>query len=246
MTDDMDKLSRIEAFVEGTLSQKDRDAMEAQRRDDPVLDAAIYEFEQIREGIVEAGKEELRQKIREWEASESARSDAGSSSLRKAAAVLIVVGCAAGLYTLLQNTGRNSLESDALEMFTPYPNVTAERGSTPANVTDSIFMLYEDGQYDQIIEMFENQRPYGNDLEGLRDFYLAESFIAGGRYLAAADILSEFDDRSHALYEVARFHHALALILAEKYEEAEDKLEIIRSEKGPYRAQAETLLKQME
>lgn len=245
MTDDMHRLSRIEAYIEGTLPEEERIAMEKERKDDPVLDAAIEEFELIRDGIEEAGKEEFRQKIREWEDRERNRKNSGPSFMRAAATVLVIFGCAAGLYLLLQNSG-DSLESRARDMFTPYPSVTGERGAAPVNVEDSIFMLYEAGQFKLITELFENNRPEGDDLDGLRDFYLAESFIAEGRYLSAVDILSEFDDRRHALFEVARFHHALALILAGKTAEAERTLEIIRSEKGLYREKAEILLEQME
>ncbi|MCA1752255.1 MAG: hypothetical protein LC670_10780 [Flavobacteriales bacterium] len=244
MTEDTNKLSRIEAFVEGTLPEKERAAVEKERLENPVLDAAIEEFELIRDGIVEAGKEELRQKIREWEAKERSGNHSRQSFTRIAAAILVILGCTAGLYTLLQNDG-NSLENQALNMFSPYPSVISERGTAPVNAEDSIFMLYEEGRFEQITLMFENKRPEGDDMEGLRDFYLAESFIAEGRYFAAIDILSEFDDRNHALFEVARFHHALALILAGKTVEAEKKLEIIRSEKGLYREKAETLFRQI-
>lgn len=245
MTNDMHRMSRIEAFIEGTLSREEHAAMEEERRADPALNAAIEEFELIRDGIVEAGKEELRQKIREWEDRERDRKKSEFSFARIAATILVVLGSAAGLYILMQNS-ENSLESQALEMFSPYPSVTGERGTGPATIEDSIFILYEAGRFEEITFMFENKRPEGNDLEGLRDFYLAESFIAEGRYLAAIDILSEFDNRDHALYEVARFHYALALILAGKNDEAENKLRIIHSEKGIYREKAEILLEQME
>lgn len=235
------ELSRIEAYTLRTLPEAERRKMDAEREKNPELDAAIREFEALKAGIDEAGRAALRKKIRDWEAKAQKR-DSGSktSILSVAATAAVILGCAAGLYFLMpQGEGITGAASD---MFTPYPGIKTERGSAPASETDSLLLFYEAGNYSQVVEMFESRQPDGNDLEGLRDFYLAESFIAEGRYKDAADLLADFDDRTHALFEVARFHYALALILSERNREAKNTLRLIASEHGLYREKAEELL----
>lgn len=245
MSSDHRELSRIEAYTLGTLPEKERRLMDAAREKDAELDAAIREFEEIKAGIDEAGKAELRKKIRSWE-EKTRKQEPGTRipGLRIAAAAAVIIGCVAGLYFLLPQ--EDSYTGTAYDMFTPYPGVNTERGSTPASALDSLFIYYEAGNYSAVVQMFENRRNSGDDLEGLRDFYLAESFIAEGRFKDAASLLADFDDREHALFEVARFHYALALILSDRKREGQNTLRLIATEDGPYQEKAEQLLARIE
>ncbi len=241
MSADHSALSRIEAYTLGTLPEAERRLMDAEREKDAELDAAIREFEEIKAGIEEAGKAELREKIRSWE--EKARErEPGSRvpGIRIAAAAAVFIGCVAGLYFLLPQNG--GVEETAYEMFSPYPGVITERSGSPASAEDSLFTYYAAGNYAAVVRMFESRQSFGDDLEGLRDFYLAESFIAEGRYKDAANLLADFDDGEHALFEVARFHYALALILSDRKNEARNTLRLIATEDGLYREKAEELL----
>ena len=110
---------------------------------------------------------------------------------------------------------------------------------------DSILDLYEAGDYGAAAKGFTTSSRPASESADMWDFYKAESLIASGEFVKGADILSAFADRGHALFETARFHRALALVMAGEKQEAEDLLTLIAMEKGPFREKANAVLEDL-
>lgn len=241
MNEISEHLPLIEAYLEGSLSLKDRKAVEERRANEPAFDAAIIEFQQIKQAIEIEGQRKMRSKIGAWE--QNARKD--NSSYRRvfsmAAAVLVILGLGLLLVNLLWRSGPEP-EQLAASMFDPYPNVMGERNAGIMEAIDSLLMHYEAGQYQIVLESFKGRMDEDADNPTMMTFYMGESYLATNNFAEAAKTLGQFTDRDNALYETARFHTALALVLKGDRTEAERALTFIFAEKGPYREKAEDLL----
>lgn len=241
MNEFSEHLPMIEAYLEGSLSLKDRKAVEERRANEPAFDAAIIEFERIKQAIEIEGQRKMRLKIGAWE--QDARKD--NSSYRRAfsmaAAVLVILGLGLLLVNLLWRSEPEP-EQLAASMFDPYPSMVGERNAGSMEAIDSLLMHYEAGQYQMVLESFEGRMEEGMNQPNMMSFYMGESYLATNNFAEAAVALGQFTDRDNALFETARFHTALALVLNGDRAEAEKALTIIFAEKGPYREKAEDLL----
>lgn len=241
MNEFSEHLPLIEAYLEGSLSLKDRKVVEERRANEPAFDAAIIEFQQIKQAIEMDGQRKMRAKIGAWE--QNARKD--NSSYRRlfsmAAAVLVILGVGFLLVNLLWSSEPEP-EQLAASMFDPYPSVMGERNAGSMEAIDSLLMHYEAGQYQTVVESFEGRMQDDMNHPTMVSFYMGESYLATNNFAEAAEALGQFTDRDNALFETARFHAALALMLNGDRAEAEKALTLIFAEKGPYREKAEDLL----
>jgi hypothetical protein len=234
----------IEAYLEGHLSESDKANFDTRRGDDPVLNAAILEFETIRRGIEAQGKHALRQKISIWETGIKRKEK--RIYLFRWAAVFVGLAVAGLVIGTLLWPGENDTKQLAQSYFEPYPALFAERNHGAMNTVDSLLYLYNKGSYGAAVKLIEGKRINESEEAQLIRFYLGESALASKDYKLAINSLAGFGDRENALFEVARFHHALALLLQGESIQAQNALQIIHTEKGPYRLKAGEILIQLE
>lgn len=244
---DLNTWERLEAYLDGRLEKNDIEKLEKEIAAQPALQKTLEELRALKAGIDQAGQKHMREKIARWEA-EAARNQKASRKstyLKWAAALLVLITGGYFLYHTLAEGDPEKKESLAESLFSPYPNLRAERGAAEDAMIDSILLLYDAGDYAAAARGFTAQTKPASEPADMWDFYKAESLIASGEFVQGADILSSFTDRSHALFETARFHRAIALVMADEIDEAEDLLTLIALEKGPFRTQADALLSEL-
>jgi hypothetical protein len=243
MTKNPDILETIEAFVEGKLKPEERIAFEQKCLANPELSAFVDEYRLLRIGMEEVSRNDLRAKLRSWDEA-LVQKDKIAFSFFKIAAAVFCIAIIGLIIALLLNKQDQEASKIAQTYFIPYPNMMGERNAAASSAVDSLLHLYDKGQFNEVVEEFETRiKADGADEGALMRFYLGESLLAAGEYQRAAEVLETFSERENALFDVARFHRALALTMAGDDDKARRALYIIHAEKGPYREKAGELLK---
>lgn len=237
----------MEAYVEGKLSEADRKHFEESYSQDNELQEALKDFRAMKAGIEKLGQVQMRKKIAAWETEAANQKGAHTKFVlfKWAAAILLVVAGTWIAHQYLSHREAQPEPSLAESLFSPYPSLRAERSDGQQSLMDSLLFLYDSGDFAGAAKGFSYLERPASEAPDTWDFYLAESLISSGNYIKGADILSAFQDRSHAFYETARFHRALALVMAGEGEEAEDVLTMIAMEKGPFREKALAVLEDL-
>lgn len=127
------------------------------------------------------------------------------------------------------------------QYYEAYPNVVAPltKGEEAGSDRDRAFQLYELGEYQQALSVFESLRQ-----EEEKIFYQGLTYLALGRPQQAAPLLSLTSNNKTSSYrQAAQWYFALAALKMEKLEACRHKLkQIVQEEAHPYADLAAALL----
>ena len=246
---DNEMTALIMAYIEDLLPQDERQKIELRRKQDPAFDVAVVEFINLKKGLEEIGKAELKEKIKQWETEQMEKNSSNYYTLRIAAGFIILL-LAGFVAVVLMRPDPPAFDQIAEAQFEPYPNMITTRGLDVDAQLRALLNHYDQGDYNALLEAVDYptllEKKSLEEKEEFQLFYVAEAQMALGHHYKASDLYLYFDSRDHAFFEVARFHRALALLLAQEMTEARNLLVQISAEKGAYREQATLLLRELD
>lgn len=153
----------------------------------------------------------------------------GSGSWIKLAAAILIIALVAAVVWMTMFKG-NKTDLLAQELNSPYPLSTLERGASDANEG---FEFYLKGEYKNAIAKFE-----GVEGDASVAFYNGLSNLYSGDYDRAVTLLGSQLLEGSRYREQAGWYRSLALIKAERIDEARESLKKISSDVGHYKSEA--------
>lgn len=237
---------QIEGYLNGTLTQSEREAFETMLARDPEIAGKVKDLVAIDEGLKAVGMEEFRQDLKQWEGElKQVHTPAigWKRYIAVAAVVTLIVLPAIYLFTIKKPTS----EELFLAYYQPYEEMVTTRG----NPTDSLGMLLADGvdaysrgdyrQCTDLLESYLEQRPNAHRVA----LYLgiAQMEIDQQQSAEASFQLAQEDP---VFRQQAQWYQALSYLKFNKSEKARAILQAISENGAHYRhAEAAQLLKEL-
>ncbi len=236
-------MERIDRFIDGTLTEEEREQFEAMMQTDPELKAEVELHRDIKVGAQAYFDQELKDKLAAVDEDPSFRSAEGNQvsfrlwrTLGVAASVVLLVGLA---YIFL-NPSTNP-EELYLSYYQPYPNIVNPLERSQNNLPDDGMSNYEQGNYQKAVEVFD-QELSGNPQSDFRLFYQALSFLEIGEAEKAIGNLQQLQGSvSSDLYLPAQWYLALAHLKNADTQAAKAQLLKLIQNGGDYQSRAREL-----
>lgn len=236
-----EELKLLDGYLENSLSEAERLAVEERLRTEADLQAKLQELRTLRDGLVQYGRKQTLEKLRELEATqpEIEKSVWQNRWLQMAAAVS-VLAVASFLLWPAKNTSIYSAS-----YFEPYPNVVmpSVRGvaSQDSTIKHQAYRAYDLGDYKKAVALFEAlEKPD----EGVL-LYLGNSYLAMGDAKHAMNAFQQLTVNYDVFDEQAEWYIAVCYLKLENRPEAIRMLGQIASKTGTYQERAETILKKL-
>ena len=238
----------IEDYLLGLLGPEEKQHFE-QRKADVDFQKELEVMQDLELVFQKSGREALKSHFGKLEANRAvAKAGKASGGARRvlprflpiAAAALLLLGV---MWWLGQ---RSSVDQQALftEYFQPYPNLAAPilKGENPKDKRTEAFQLYEIGDYENALTIFESL-----EAEEEKLFYQAVSYLALDRPNQAAPILKELSGNASTDYrQAAEWYFLLAAIRMGQVDSVKSKIEEISKDKAhPFYSKAHQLRQQL-
>lgn len=240
-------LKRIESYLKGTMNPEEKQAFEKELASDEDLRTSLEEYRLSYKYIEELGRLDLKDRLREIDASMVKDSETGKVIplwVKRALQVAAVALVAFGLFRVFGPSPSLTTDEAFSEYFNTYnsPGVLRDTNASQTLHWQKGVEFYDNGRFDEAIKEFEH--PEAGIPNYLRSFYLGVSYLsqevpAPGRALDAFDAVLETEND---YMEQARWYKALSLIGLKRIEEARTILKDIVSSGAYNKAQAEKLL----
>jgi tetratricopeptide (TPR) repeat protein len=221
----------IRRYYTNELSPSERIEVELRQQEDSEFASMMINFQETRDGIRLARKQELKDRLRALESEKKPRK---FMLVAVAAALVMLIGVGA-VVALLLNEG--TVDADALyaEYYEPYPNVYAPitRDVEAKSDLEKAFAHYEQGDYEKALSGFEEELKVTDNPDVL--FYKAIALIQLGKSDDARNVLSSIQFEESSYQPQILWYEALLLIQKEELTEAKSKLTTLDELKSGYK-----------
>lgn len=251
----MEKLERIEQYLEGKLPQAEQEALEAEMKADPALQKEVASVRDLIRGIERAEEKAFAQQLKAWEGKIQAEKSKPKGKirmlrsqnrlLRMAAAFMILI---AVVFLLLPG------ESDPQELFAqhfqPYPDKLTTMGEGPVELDQDLakqaMASYNAGAYAEALPLLQSLRQQAPDISLLK-LYLGIAALQSGQQELARQSLASLAESNTAYQAEAQWYLALSYLKAGEASAAQEQLQAIgQNANSPYQPQARKVLKALE
>ena len=233
----------VKNYVNGTLSQEHREQIEAQLAEDPTYAHEFNQLKEIVESITLFHHGELKKKLQSEDRSTKDKSHSGFSSRRwLAMAASLVLIAVSGYFLFFSDPSPQEVYED---FYQPYYNVlsTGERGPDQAEL-DAVG-LYEQGRYQEALEVFEQQIVEEPDNSALI-FYQGLNYLALEQSdQAIGNLQAVIDQSGGVLTQPAQWYLGLAYLQKGDLENARSVFETLLAESGAYQQEASDILQKL-
>lgn len=204
-------MALMEKYLNGDLSGEELRGFEEQLKADKTLQQRLKTLSDLKEGIVQAGRKDLLNEIKQWEENEMPIARVipiWKQSWSVGIAAVLVIGITAILLWPLSENNNELFEN----YFAPYPNVimpTVRGGEV--NDTSTIqkaYRAYDEGNYTEAAQFFESLPV--KDAGAL--FYLGNSYLVIHEPEKAIQVLEKLVNEHHQLNEEAKWYLGLAYL----------------------------------
>lgn len=235
----------IEQYLQGSLDAEGEQVW-ASRKSDLDVQKELAVQQDLRMAFRAEGREQLKTRFQQLEIERTELGAKGKELVPKlpwaglltiAASILLLLGA---LWWL---NGSEPLSSHAAftQYYEAYPNLVAPvtKGGEPVEGGDRAFQLYEIGEYERALSIFE-----ALPQEEAKMFYQGLTYIALNRPQQAAPLLSLISTNKTSSYrQTAQWYFALTTLQMDKMEACRHKLkQILEDAEHPYFEVAKKLL----
>jgi anti-sigma-K factor RskA len=232
----------IEAYVKGTLSERERADFEKRQAEDPEFASAVEDYALIMKEINTSQAQHFAQKLKTWD-DEIADRETRVIPLRRilaiAATVLITVLAGGYLFSRYGATTRDNQQLFTA-YFKPYPDAISQRSAEPGPLEQGM-ALYNQGDYVHAIPLLKTY--IENNPHRDATCYLGISYLATDQTSDAKTIFSDLLQHEPDMYtEIAAWNLALVHLKLKENELLKTALEeIINQPTHLFRSQAKSL-----
>ncbi|WP_394748218.1 hypothetical protein [Spongiimicrobium salis] len=231
---------KIEAYLEGKLSPKDKRIFEKRIEGDAFLQKEVETHRKMKAALEDTGAIHFRAKIRsiEEKLKEEERPKRISSSWwRIAASFLLVIGVSTILWLQLRPN------PDLFQgYYSPYPVEDTMRG-TQTNILKESLQDYSNGNYNQAIPKIKKLLKEYPEKE-IYQLYLGNCFLNMGEEMQALSIFGNFPKDS-PFHEDAQWYLALTHLKLNNIPKTQAVLENLIEYQGVYEKEARSLLQKI-
>ena len=207
-------------YFEGQMDQKEKNEFESKLKSDLLLSQEYESFKYSIATVKQAGRFVLRNRLEQFE-SEIVNSGTTRSTIRKipisryigiAASIVVLIG----LFWFFSSSRSDQLYAN---YFQPYEAPTSLRGDTQATEWNSLFEVYNVGDYEVVIALLE-KKEFQPDY--LRYFYLAQCYAQLERpdFNKAIKNCNLVINSDNDYVQQAKWYKGLFLVRLEKKSEA--------------------------
>ncbi|MEM9390293.1 MAG: hypothetical protein AAGA02_07465 [Bacteroidota bacterium] len=235
MTSDMDdaRLELFDRYFRNEMSDSEVQSFEQQITKDADFKKAFEDYALLISGIELSAAGDIKSRLREQERKYSKQKKSYAPYLKIAASIIFV----AAVSFLIYNYRAQPNYQDLFEKhYVPYPNVVDPINRAEQSTEPSVFQLYENKQYEEVIERLSN----GSNSDD-EQFYLAQAQLASGNIKKAIDSFKKVNTKSR-FYQTAQWYLALCYLSTENTDLLKPSLESIIDAKGDYSKQASSIL----
>ncbi|MEM9856088.1 MAG: hypothetical protein AAF843_01955 [Bacteroidota bacterium] len=222
-------LELFDGYISSCLSPEDTKAFEERLSTDASLKKRFEEYQVIVDGIELAGVNSLKAKLAIQERKYQ-KTPFKKSLIYKIAAGLIFL--VAATFVVNQFVNQANYQELYQEYYTPYPNIIDPVSRASKSNDVSLFQLYEEQKYAEVIRALEEK-----DLSTEERFYLSQTYMAAGRFNEAFKEAEKITDSSR-FYAPAQWYMALIHLNAKDTSSLKKQLDVIISRNGDYKKRA--------
>jgi len=243
------KIELIEAYLDGTLSVKERLEFEKNLKEDPDLMKEYLFRKNINKAISEVDVLELRNKLIEIGSSENkvkrlCKYPFVFSSVAAAVILLFVIS-----WSVFFSSEVISTTEVFNTYYSKYPVLTCNRSFSDENLKDKIlvngFNSYEKGAYIEAKDYF-NQVLIMDNSNNMARFYYSICEIELNKLERSEKLLKELTYKNnHIFWEQSHWYLALVYLKQEKIEKASEIFEYICEEDMAHKTEAKKILKSL-
>ena len=232
----------VKNYVNGTLSEEQRQQIEAHIAGDPGYAHEFNQLKEIVESITLFHRGELKKKLQREDEQKTASLPARSNRRWWAMAASIVLIAVSGYLLFFIDPSPQEVYED---FYRPYYNVLSSGERSPDQTELDAVGLYEQGQYEKALEVFERQLTAEPDNWGLV-FYQGLNFLALERSEEAINNLEKVTNSSQiVLAEPAQWYLGLAYLQAGNLDQAKSVFSAIQNGTGTYQQKASEILQEL-
>ncbi|MEM6358606.1 MAG: hypothetical protein AAF731_00855 [Bacteroidota bacterium] len=234
MTSDMDdtKLELFDRYVRNELSHSEVQDFEQQLARDVDLKKAFEDYTLLISGIELSAADDLKSRLRQQEQRYLKQKGPYVVYLKIAASIILVAAVSFLTYNYRTQPNYQDL---FVKHYAPYPNVVDPINRAEQSTEISVFQLYENKQYDEVIERLAN----GSNSDD-EQFYFAQSQLAIGNIKKAIDSFKKVSTTSR-FYQTTRWYLALCYLSTQNTDLLKSSLESIVDGGGDYSKQASSI-----
>lgn len=246
----MHQIEQIEKYLGKSLESDQVQNMEERLAGDKDFAGQYEVFKTLMDGIKYAGRKELLEEIKEWDAEMGLAIPEEKPMLtikpRKwyYIAAVIVFFMVAGI--VLNNISQPSYDSLVASYYQPYHQLNnAVRGDNDhtASPIDDAFDFYDRGDYEQAILIL--QKLPSEEVTESSDFIYANALQAEKKYEEAEEIYARIIE-NNSIYKVgSQWYLALCKLALHKVKDAKVILEDVKHTNSSYASNAKSLLQEL-
>ena len=222
-------LELFDGYIADSLSLEDKSAFEQRLETDASLKKRFEEYKVIVGGIKISRANALKQKLVRQE-SKYVSTPSIKPVLYKIAATLIFV--VAATFIVNQFTSEKSYEELYQEYYSPYPNIIDPVSRSEKNNSSSLFQLYEEQKYTEVINALEDKERTEEER-----FYLSQTYMAVGQFNKALLEAHNISTNSR-FYAPSQWYIALIHLNIQDTTALTKQLDFIITAKGDYKKRA--------
>ncbi|MEZ4851393.1 MAG: hypothetical protein R3B93_22820 [Bacteroidia bacterium] len=233
----------VQKYADNLLSKEEREEFDRRIREDKTFAKQVEDYSFLLEGLNALGVEAFEAKVRQWEKEYKTQSfqrpirklyQGGLRRYYAVAAVIIMLIFPLG-FLYLNQMNQYSGEELYAQNFEPYQDLLSDRDASGQGDEDLLKAMeyYNNGFYENAVILLEAYVAIHPD-EPLPGLYLGISYLETGQIDKAMKHF-EFTSQDPDLREMAEWYTALALVKAERMDEAKTILAKIANSEIHYR-----------
>ena len=243
------KIDQIENYLEGALSEEEKNEFEASLSGDKELQKMMKGYRTLLDGIKYAGRNDLVEKIQQWESEMPGNFEAGGHAAKErnfyryfiAAVVVFFLVTTAVVYNRLDN----SYQRIVADYYTPYDILpeTSRGAKADENSFDHIYRVYDQKRYEETIDLINRM-----DVASRTDhskYVLANAYQATGRFDEAVEIYKDLVSSDNIYKSGAQWYLALCYLSKENKDLAVPLLEDLSDSNTSKSSKARAILKEI-
>jgi hypothetical protein len=253
---ELEIIERIELYLEGKLKGKELQKFEDQLKNDKQTGDLFLCYKQAIDEIQSYSRNEIKERLKlihEEVISEKIsvfRRIKNSTPLRIAAILIGFAVVSSPVYLYLSSNQQNKTEKLFYTNFTPYMNITTQRGSDDMQqrsvLQNAAMHFYNNRDYNKAIVNFEELFKSQSTPDSLVLFYYGISCLGAQQNQKAIEVFTKLSSmKSYLFYEQSKWYLALSYLQTHDKESTVRTLKEIIEEKGDNTSKALHLLEEL-
>jgi hypothetical protein len=251
----MEKLERIEQYLEGKLPLAEQEALEAEMKADPALQEEVASVRDLIQGIERAEEKVFAQQLKDWEEKIQAEKSKPKDKIRSLQSQRRLIRMAAAFMILIALVflllpGKSDPQELFAQHFQPYQDKLTTMGEGPAELDQELsnqaMAFYNAGAYAEALPLLQTLRQQAPDMSLLK-LYLGIAAMQSGQQELARQSLASLAESNTAYQAEAQWYLGLSYLKAGKTPAAREQLQSIQQDSNnPYQTQAREVLNALE